>query len=798
MKFRNKAIILLLTMTLTAVMVFEACNSSGGSSPNTDGANAGFDDMSEGSNRPSLNFGAAFGWRGYADTDLKFSEFFSSDHTIVARFMPQYPVAGAGPVLAENGGGNFFVGQHLYFVNRDENGVITEDGSRLVVSIGSKQETYVTNLIAGEWHHLALVRSGNTFKLYLNGLHLSPDLEVAPTDSKLPAGDANLRIGRRTSGKDFIDREVQFYGLVDDVAVFGQALSAEEIQSLNVDHLRLSETLIGGSWNLTAGWTFDTNRPSGGPLPPQLERSVSFHSPADQGVVYEGVGSFVPAQKVPISQFRQSDIDATFMLPPFHRTTIPLPFKAGQAWEVQWGPSTLNSHYGIAAFTWDFILASNSVSTGMESENPSTCAQGLYAPSKAKVIDADDDNYDPESKDAKNVLRIRIGQDEKLSFMHILTNSASSEGLAIGSIVQAGQRIASVGTRKSNNCHLHFGLRSDDNDEGVIPMAFSDYYASDDNGLTWYSVTRGVPQTGQWIMASGENTTPSIEIAQPVDGTSVPLGGLNLITFEASVSDPEDGSQCCSVTWSSDLDGFLGGGPQTSATLSSVGIHTITATVTDSDGASSSDFITMTATNDAPVVTIQQPLEGAILYRDISYVFNATVSDVNEPLSPLCNGATWVSSQPNDPVLTGCNPSAVFTTNGARTLTLTAQDSHDSSANDHVTITVTDPPPTGPPIVTILSPDDGDALEPSNAYTLVGTATDPDGESPLLFEWTVTDYYGNVNVIGSSPTIRSWRPSTVIPSICGGGTVQLKLTVTDPDGEIGIDTIDIGILYPPC
>ncbi len=53
----------------------------------------------------------ALSWTGFADTDLEFSEFFDSDHTLSARFMPQYPNGYEGPLLAENGSGTFVPGQ---------------------------------------------------------------------------------------------------------------------------------------------------------------------------------------------------------------------------------------------------------------------------------------------------------------------------------------------------------------------------------------------------------------------------------------------------------------------------------------------------------------------------------------------------------------------------------------------------------------------------------------------------------------------------------------------------------------
>ena len=41
----------------------------------------------------------ALSWKGYVDTDLNFAEFFSANHTMIARFMPQYPNAYEGPLI---------------------------------------------------------------------------------------------------------------------------------------------------------------------------------------------------------------------------------------------------------------------------------------------------------------------------------------------------------------------------------------------------------------------------------------------------------------------------------------------------------------------------------------------------------------------------------------------------------------------------------------------------------------------------------------------------------------------------
>lgn len=733
----------------------------------------------------TLNFAAAFGWGGHADTDLAFGEFFAGDHTLVARFMPQHPKAYAGPVLAENGGGTFFVGQESH----------TQTDPRLVLAVGSQRRSYVADLTAETWQHLAVTRNGNTFQLYLDGQPLTPAVQVTPGDPNLPAGDATLRLARRTSGKTFAfdgdGRVPQFYGLVDDVALFDRALAPGEIESLGTDHLRLGPSLLGNPWNLAAAWTFDSATPSGANLPAAFARPVTFHSPADDGVTYEGVGEHLPAQKVPASQTRNAPTDAAFLLPPFHRSTYTLPFQPGQAWEIWFGNETLNSHFGYAAFTWDVRLATPSGDSHLEGAEPTSCDQPLVAIASGTVTSVDDDNYDPTEKDRANAVRFQAAPDERFSYLHIRDGSGSDAGLEAGDPVTSGQLVATVGTRQSDNCHLHFGVRSE---TVTIPVAFRDYEASDDQGQTWYHVDRGVPEHGQWVRNVGDNTAPSIQIVAPADGSAFWYGGLGE-PFEAVVSDAEDGSVCCGVRWTSDLDGFLGTGTQNNLALSP-GTHVVTAQAQDTQGATASDSISVTAENVPPTATIVTPEENATLYRDTPYVFDADVNDVNEPLADLCAATEWTSSS-SDPALQGCAPQATFTSNGARTLTVTVTDEHGLSGTATVDVQVVDPPPTGPPNVTILQPNDGAGFDANTGQALEGVATDPDGGTPLSYDWYVTTFGGTDHAIGSGATL-SWTPSDDVPFTCGGTQVDLRLEVTDPDGEVGQDEIGVFIAYPPC
>src|SRR5205085_6586555 len=97
-------------------------------------------------------------WRGFADTDLDFAEFFNADHTVVARFMPQYPHAYLGPILSVNGTGIYMIGQGAY-----QNPPASQ--TKLALQVGSAQQNYPLSLTAGNWYHLAVVRSGANLTL---------------------------------------------------------------------------------------------------------------------------------------------------------------------------------------------------------------------------------------------------------------------------------------------------------------------------------------------------------------------------------------------------------------------------------------------------------------------------------------------------------------------------------------------------------------------------------------------------------------------------------------------------------
>jgi hypothetical protein len=96
----------------------------------------------------------------------------------------------------------------------------------------------------------------------------------------------------------------------------------------------------------------------------------------------------------------------------------------------------------------------------------------------------------------------------------------------------------------------------------------------------------------------GGNAEPVVTINGPADGSSFAIG--ETVTFIGSASDAEDGNITGGIQWSSSLDGALGSGGSLSVGSLREGSHQITAGITDSDGASASDAISVTISSTPP------------------------------------------------------------------------------------------------------------------------------------------------------------------------------------------------------
>lgn len=418
------------------------------------------------------NLCAAFGWRGYVDTDLNFAEFFKENHTIAARFMIQYPRSYEAPILSLNGAGDYMVGIASYGAVKAE---------RLLVMSGGKRHYYTVladKLAPEKWHWLALVRDGSRLRLYLDGALMKPDGSDAELGTEQPAG--TLRLGRKQSG------DSQFYGLIDDVAVFNSALSKKSLKSYYDEAPRLRGTEAG----LVAAYLFDqtTDAAQGAQ---GSRRPISFGA---------------PASAIKVSSLRDNKQDARLLPSPFNNTKVLLPFAKGQAWKVIQGYGQALSHNGGGCFAWDFARV----------DGP-TPEQPVYACAAGRVA-AVSDNNDPEpsdniSKDNFNYLQMETAPGEVVTYLHIKNGSliralknyapASFPASFTPFPIAAGTEIGAVGNtwlkEQPDNWHLHFAGTPYVNSPVSIPMAFDDYEAYDPQGKSWRRVERGVPQQNQIV-----------------------------------------------------------------------------------------------------------------------------------------------------------------------------------------------------------------------------------------------------------------------------------------------------------
>lgn len=285
---------------------------------------------------------------------------------------------------------------------------------------------------------------------------------------------------------------------------------------------------------------------------------------------------------------------------------------------------------------------------------------------------------------------------------------------------------------------------------------------------------------------SPQNQNPVAAILTPLTNQQFASGAA--INFTGTGLDPEEGQLTGSrIVWSSNRDGQLGVGSPLSLNNLSLGAHTITLTVTDSNGGSGTATrnITVAQTaNTPPTATILTPADGGSFTSGSTITFTGTGVDTEDG---VLTGDRLVWSSSKDGTLgTGTALQKTNLSVGVHTITLTVVDTGGLSGIATRSLTVTVVLNTAP-TANILTPPDGQEIATGGIVVLTGAGVD-DQEGNLdgsRLSWTSS----KDGALGTGNNLIKTNLST--------GTHIITLTVTDNEGLHGTDTTTINISSNP-
>ncbi len=267
------------------------------------------------------------------------------------------------------------------------------------------------------------------------------------------------------------------------------------------------------------------------------------------------------------------------------------------------------------------------------------------------------------------------------------------------------------------------------------------------------------------ISVTVSNVAPTLLITGAATGAEGSPGSWTLVGADVGTVDAGALTYAWSITDAAGAAVGNGTGSAPSWTPADDGAYTLSATVSDPQGATDTQTLSLSISNVAPtVLSVTGPSTGD---EGQSLAFSATVSDVGS----TDNGAlvtTW-SWGDATAIDTGLAVPHTFADDGTYTVTVTVTDPNGDTGTDSLTVVVANLPP-------VIDSSPPTAAYENVLYTYLPTVTDPGDE---VFAWTLSASAPAAMTIDGATGLLSWTP-TYADALAG--SVSLVLTVDDGDG----------------
>lgn len=230
------------------------------------------------------------------------------------------------------------------------------------------------------------------------------------------------------------------------------------------------------------------------------------------------------------------------------------------------------------------------------------------------------------------------------------------------------------------------------------------------------------------------NTDPVITINSP--SASATYYEDTPVTVSATAFDQEDGDITSNLSWSSPYFQLETAGPSFTTSIFYPGTHYITASVTDSAGATVIKQVMFTVqANTPPTLSVISPEPNGSFYVGEGISFQAIASD-NED-GDVSNSITW-SSSIDGAIGTGGQLNVTSLSQGTHTIFVTASDTSNATVTNEFTVNIY-PVLNSVPTITVISPVNFSVIPSGQATTLQANATDlEDGDLTSTIQWSST------------------------------------------------------------